>query len=142
MKITIERIAALLIIAAGLFLLFFVIPRETETVEYGWIAPRTAPTVAAAILIGAAAVQLFSNSGDAARWRPVIVLRAAAFFAMVAAAVLAMPHLGFRVVAPVLALAIMLTVRERRRRWLLFGAAALPAVIWWVVVELLGRRLP
>ena len=55
--------------------------------------------------------------------------------------VAAMAGVGFALVAPVLALAIMLLIGERRPWWLAVGALAMPAMIWVFVVQILGRPL-
>jgi len=49
---------------------------------------------------------------------------------------------GFVYVGPALALAIMLMIGERRPIWLVAGFVAMPALIWFLVVQVLGRALP
>jgi putative tricarboxylic transport membrane protein len=57
-------------------------------------------------------------------------------------AVYLMQRFGFFYIAPVLALAVMLFIGERRPWWLLTGVIAAPALIWLIVEKLLERPLP
>ena len=63
------------------------------------------------------------------------------YLAVIAAGLFVMSFFGFVIVAPLLALAIMLLFGERRPLWLALGSLAMPAVIWFLVVQVLGRAL-
>ncbi len=136
-----NRSSGLFFIAFGIFLYFVVIPYDTESVDYGWVRPQTVPNAMAWIIIIAGLAQLIrptgSVSADIAK-----MSRAAMHLLIVAGGVLAISQFGFRLVSPLLALAIMLTVGERRPVWLALGVIGIPVLIWFVVAVLLGRPLP
>jgi len=64
------------------------------------------------------------------------------YIAIIAVGVAAISNFGFLKVSPVLSLALMLSMGERRWVWLISGAAGVPFAIWLVVVVFLGRLLP
>ena len=52
-----------------------------------------------------------------------------------------MSWFGFVVVAPPLALIIMIMIVERRWYWLVSGVVGMPAIIWFLVTQVLDRNL-
>lgn len=136
-----DRIAGLLCLASGLALVFLVIPAQTEPVDTGWVKPDTVPT-AMAWVIAAGGLWLLAAPGrsDAPPRRE--LLRAAAGFAGFAAVLVAMDRWGFVATGPAMALGLMLAMGERRPRWLVAGAVAMPFAIWAGVQVGLGRPLP
>ena len=64
------------------------------------------------------------------------------YLTVMALGLFAMSHFGFVIVAPFLALAIMLLFGERRPFWLALGCVGMPAIIWLLVVQILERSLP
>jgi len=137
-----NRLSGLAVAIFGLLLLFVIIPANTEIVDdYGWIRPQTLPDACAVLLIVFGALQAALPSGEI-RMRPRETVRALLFAAVAGVALWGMAKFGFLLAAPVLALAVMLLVGERRPGWLAAGAVALPAVIWTAVVVLLERTLP
>lgn len=125
----------------GLLLLFVVIPLQTEVIAYGWMRPQSLPN-AAAIVIAAAGLFLALRPRGAVDfdWRQ--AGGAALYLGMVAGGVYLITLFGFEVVAPLIAMAVMLLAGERRPLWLVLGAAGIPFVIWLAATVLLDRPLP
>jgi putative tricarboxylic transport membrane protein len=136
-----NRFSGCFIICLGLLLYFFIIPYDTEVVDYGRVRPQTVPSAMAWILIVAGAILAIEPSGET-NFDPRGAARAGLFLAIVAAGVYSISYVGFIFVSPVLALVIMLLMGERRFLWLALGAFGTPSVIWIVVAVLLGRPLP
>lgn len=136
-----NRLLGLCFTGFGLLLLFIVIPRHTEVVGYGWMRPQTLPNAMAIVIAGAGAVLALRPRGAVDfEWRR--AARAALYLALLAVGVYLISLYGFELVAPLLALAMMVLIGERRPLWLAIGAAGIPFVIWLVVPVLLGRPLP
>ena len=138
---TLDRLSGLAVAGFGAVLLLWVIPGQVEPVDYGWIRPETLPNLAAGGLLLLGLLQAANGGGEACLpLRPTV--RALLYLGYTAVAVWAMGRLGFVWVAPAMVLLLMLWIGERRPLWLGLGAAAVPAVVWGVVVGLLGRTLP
>ncbi|MEQ9331174.1 tripartite tricarboxylate transporter TctB family protein [Thalassobaculum sp.] len=138
---TLDRLSGLAVAGLGLALLLFVIPDQVEAVDYGWVRPETLPSLAAAALLLLGLMQAATGRGGGGLDRRATA-RALLYLCYTAAAVWAMGRLGFVWVAPVMVLALMLWLGERRPLWLAVGAGAVPAAVWVVVAGLLGRGLP
>lgn len=138
---TAERVLTAGIVVFGLVFLIFVIPSQVETVDYGRIVPSTVPTIALVILTTTAVVQLFISK-FAIPVDLLVCVRAALFVGLMAFAVWLMGRFGFEYVAPVLALAVMFLIGERRWYWLLLGGLIIPIGVWLIVEQLLDRLLP
>jgi putative tricarboxylic transport membrane protein len=136
-----NRCLGLFFAAFGLLLLFAVIPQQTEIMDYGWMRPQTLPN-AMAIVIAVSGVILALRPRGALAFEPRQGARAAIYLGLVAGGVWLISLFGFEIVAPLLALLLMLLMGERRPRWLALGAAVIPFTIWLVVPVLLGRPLP
>jgi putative tricarboxylic transport membrane protein len=137
---SVERILTGAIVVFGLVFLFLVIPEQVETVDFGRIVPSTVPSLALVILTVAAAVQIFTSkfSVDV---NLLVCIRAAIFIALMGLSVWLMERFGFEYIAPVLALAVMLLIGERRWYWLLLGGVVIPLGVWLIVERLLDRPL-
>ncbi|MEM8812322.1 MAG: hypothetical protein AAGF59_06850, partial [Pseudomonadota bacterium] len=125
---SIERMTGAVVAALGLLLFLVVIPYDTETVEYGWVRPDTVPNATAFIIIFCGVLLALRPGGVGATTGRGIGL-AIGYLLLVGAAVIAMIWFGFLPVAPVLALALMLAMGERRPLWLVGGVVVLPALI-------------
>jgi putative tricarboxylic transport membrane protein len=138
---TADRWSGLFFMALGIVLYAVVIPWQVETVDYGWLKPRTLPRILALVMVLGGMSLLLWPVGDAAPryvpWR-----RSGMFAAVLIVGLWAIAKFGFVVVAPVLALVLMGLAHERRPLWLLLGAAGLPLAIWFAVAVLLERPLP
>mgnify|MGYP002713045228 CR=1 FL=1 len=124
----------------GLLLYLVIIPRHTETVDYGWMRPQTLPNAMAWIILLAGALQALRPTGEI-EFVPGETARAGLYLALVVIGTICIGQFGFVYVSPVLALAIMLVIGERRPLWLAFGVVVLPFTIWFVVTILLARPL-
>jgi putative tricarboxylic transport membrane protein len=138
---TLNRLSGLFSVVAGMILLFWVIPHQTETVDYGWLKPATLPKITAVIIIIAGLIHFIFPKGTAHIDFPVAA-KAALFLGIGVAGLWLMHLAGFIFAAPVLMLVMMLKVGERRWQWLLSGVILLPAFIWLCVDFLLKRPLP
>ncbi len=136
-----NRLLGLFFAGFGLLLLFIVIPRHTEVIGYGWMRPQTLPN-AMAIIIAAAGAALALRPGGRVDFEPRRAAWAALYLALLAAGLYLISLFGYELVAPVLALAIMMLIGERRPLWLAIGAAGIPFAIWLAVPVLLDRPLP
>lgn len=135
-----ERTITFIVILLSLVMLFFIMPNQIETVDYGRVIPSTVPTLVLWIIIGAGVVQLF-QSREVIKFEAVILIRVVGFVGLLLAAVFAMERFGFEYTAPVLALLIMLAIGERRWHWLLLGGVVIPIGVWLIVEQLLDRPL-
>ncbi len=137
----IDRLVTFVIFVSGILLYLLVIPAQTESVDYGFIVPKTIPNLAVLVMTVAAGVQLFIKTKKV-EVDGATIASAVFFFVLVTTATYAMSYLGFLLVAPLLAFAVMMIIGERRWPWLLLGAGVLPVAIWFIVERLLGRTLP
>ncbi len=141
---TADRLTGLFFLLLGAALYWVVIPAQTETVDSGWVLPQTLPNLTA-IIIGLCGASLLVRPGQEPSSRPPepgTLLRAGATLGLLVAGVWLIGLTGFNIAAVPLALAIMLWIGERRKRWLALGGILMPALIWFAVVILLERPLP
>jgi putative tricarboxylic transport membrane protein len=136
-----NRLLGLFFAAFGALMLLVVIPWQTEVIEYGWMRPRTLPNAMAAVIAAAGLILAMRPRGEIVFERR-RAARAALYFAAVLAAVWLISLFGFELVAPVLALGLMLLLGERRPLWLAIGVIGVPLAIWLAVPVLLDRPLP
>jgi len=137
---TADRMSGLVFFLAAVVMLLWVIPAQVETAEDGVIQPGTLPS-ALCWLIMVCGAWLVIRPGEASLPPGDQVFRAAVHMGVLVGGVMTMASFGFVRVAPILALATMLLIGERRPLWLAAGALALPAMIWVFVVQILGRPL-
>jgi len=137
---SVDRIATALIIVFGLVFLFWIIPAQIETVDYGRIIPSTVPTIAMWAIVIVALVQLFTDTSKTTL-NTLVCVRAAGFVFVLIGSVFLMDRFGFEYFAPLLALVIMVAIGERRWYWLVFGGVVLPLGIWFLVENVLDRAL-
>jgi putative tricarboxylic transport membrane protein len=135
------RLAGLAVAGFGAALWLWIIPWQVDAVDYGWMRPRTLPTICAVGLL-VAGLALAAFPAGATDLSPRRSLKAAALLALMGVAVWAMDRWGFLVAAPFLAAILVAILRERRWPWILAAIAAVPGLIWLAVVPLLGRGLP
>jgi putative tricarboxylic transport membrane protein len=135
-----DRIVTGLIVLIGLSFIFLIVPTQVEEVEYGRIVPSTVPMIALWALVIVAAIQFFTEKSTLGV-DPVVCIRAVGVITLLVVAVYLMERFGFEYFAPILALAIMLAIGERRWYWLLFGGVVLPLSVWLLVERVLDRTL-
>ena len=135
---TLNRISGVVVAVFGIILLFWIIPRHTETVDYGWLRPATLPNVTAIIVILASIIHVIFPSGKAEFDGP-LAMRAGLFFGISLAGLFLMHHVGFLIAAPLLIMVLMLSIGERRPLWLAIGVVLVPLGIW-IAIELLLKR--
>ena len=137
---TLTRISGVVVAVFGIILLFWIIPRHTETVDYGWLRPATLPNVTAIIVIVASIIHVIFPSGKAEFDGP-LAMRAGLFFVISLASLFLMHHVGFLIAAPLLIAVLMLSIGERRPLWLAAGVVLVPLGIWSAIELLLKRSL-
>ncbi len=138
---TINRMSGLVVAVLGVILLFWIIPRHTETVDYAWLRPATLPIITAVIVIISSIVHLIFPSGKAEFDVP-LALRAGLYFVISLIGLCLMYFVGFLIAAPLLVMALMLMVGERRPLWLITGIVLIPLAMWSSIVLLLTRPRP
>ncbi len=138
---TLNRISGLVVAVLGLILLFWIIPRHTETVDYAWLRPATLPIITAIIVIISSLVHLIFPSGKAEFDVP-LALRAILFFTISLIGLFLMHLVGFLIAAPLLVMVLMLLIGERRPFWLIAGIVLIPLAMWSSIELLLNRPLP
>ncbi|MBW2336475.1 MAG: tripartite tricarboxylate transporter TctB family protein [Deltaproteobacteria bacterium] len=137
---TLNRISGLVVAVFGIILLFWIIPRHTEPVDYGWLRPATLPNVTAIVVIISSIIHVIFPSGKA-EFDGQLAMRAGLFFMISLAGLFLMHHVGFLIAAPLLVTVLMLLVGERRPLWLATGIVLVPLGIWSAIELLLKRSL-
>lgn len=135
-----NRISGILVSLLGVVVLLFVIPNQTEIVDYGWLKPATLPSIAAIIIIVSGALHAVFPKGGVA-FEPALALRALLIFSIGALGVWLMT-VSYLIAAPLLMLVLMWVIGERRWGWLFIGVVLLPVFIWFCIDYLLQRPLP
>ena len=138
---TLNRLSGVVVAAFGIMLLFWIIPRYTETVDYGWLRPATLPKITATIAVISGIIHILFPSGKA-NFDAQLAVRAGLFFVISLAGLFLMYHVGFIIAAPLLVMFIMLLIGERRPLWLFAGIVLIPLAMWSSVELLLKRSLP
>lgn len=141
MRFTADRVSGTLFLALGLALYFLIIPNYVESVTDGNISPDMMPNSLSLILALCGALLVFKPTLHSTQTMRSFAITAAYVF-ILTAGIYAMSLFGFVYVGPALTLAIMLMIGERRPIWLVAGVVAMPALIWFLVVQVLGRALP
>jgi len=136
-----DRFSGAFFLVLGLAMYFYVIPNYVEHVDEGNIAPATMPNIISLILAFCGAVLVLKPTDFQMR-DPALMAKTGLYVAVLVAGIWAMSKFGFEYVAPVLALAIMWFIGERRPLWLVLGVIVMPAIIWFLVTQTLGRGLP
>lgn len=139
---TADRVAGLLFVGFGLLLYFFVIPAQTEPAEAtAFVGPASVPNSIAWLLVLLGAWLFVKPTIVTAQaWQS--LPRAALFLAVITCGAALMAWFGFVIVSPLLVLAMIWLMGERRPLWLGLTVLVMPALIWLLVVPLLDRVLP
>lgn len=138
---TVNRITGLAVASFAAAMWVWIIPWQVDSASYGWMRPRTLPSICV-VGLGAAGLLVMLFPGGATDIAPRRHLKAAGLLALAAAALWAMGRWGFIWTAPVLAALLVATLRERRPVWIAATVLAVPLGIWLAVEQLLGRTLP
>lgn len=141
MQLSADRLSGVFFLLFGLAMYFLVIPNYVEITDEGNLAPNTLPNwISIIITLCGAALILKPTQHETQNLQAFLIT--GAYVAILVAGIYAMSLFGFVYIAPVLALAIMVMIGERRPLWLIAGAVAMPAIIWFFVIHVLGRVLP
>lgn len=135
-----DRVSGVLVASGGLLAYLMLIPNGVETVTSGWVKPHALPNVLAWLLIILGTWQALKPT-DHQTFSMRQLGRFAVFFALLACGVYAISLFGFFYLAPLLMLALMVLIGERRPLVLVIGAAGVPAFTWVTVIWLLERSL-
>ena len=136
-----DRISGAFFFLFGLAMYFLVNPNYIESVDGGNIAPDSLPNVVSVIICFCGGILVVKPTSQQVRDLRSMT-RTAMYICLLAAGVYAMSWFGFEYVAPILALAIMVMIGERRLPWLFLGVVGMPVLIWFLVTHALGRALP
>lgn len=138
---TLNRLSGLGVTLAGIVLLFWIIPNQTETVDFGWLKPNTLPNIITIVIIILGLFHFILPSGKA-EFDIKLALRIGLFFMITMASLYFMSVVGFLITAPIMVMIVMILIGERRPLWLVSGIVLGPAAIWAAVDLLLNRPLP
>ncbi|MDQ2091357.1 tripartite tricarboxylate transporter TctB family protein [Marimonas arenosa] len=136
-----DRISGLFFLLFGLAMYLWINPNFIETVDSRNIAPSTLPNIVSIVIAASGAFLTLKPTQHQVR-NPILMAKTGLYVGLLTAGIYAMSWFGFEYVAPVLALAIMWLIGERRPLWLGLGVVAMPAIIWFLVTQVLGRALP
>ncbi|NRA86868.1 MAG: tripartite tricarboxylate transporter TctB family protein [Rhizobiales bacterium] len=136
----VDRFIGIILFLFANILYFYIIPTQTEYIGYGVIEPNSLPNIMAYIIAIMACLLVLKPTADLqVNFR--LLLNVIIFVFGVGLTAYLMSLFGFLYVAPLMALAIMWIVGERRKLWLTFGVVILPPAIWAIVTQLLDRQL-
>ena len=138
---TLNRLSGLVVTLAGIILLLWIIPNQTETVAFGWLKPNTLPNIITIVIIILGLFHFILPSGKA-EFDIKLALRIGLFFMITMASLYFMSVVGFLIAAPIMVMIVMILIGERRPLWLVSGIVLGPAAIWAAVDLLLNRPLP
>ena len=141
MGISADRVSGAFFLLFSLALYFLIIPHQVESPDGGNLAPQTVPNYIA-MVIGLCGAALIVKPTSFKIQNTRSFMLAGAYAGILALGIYAMSLFGFEIVAPVLSLAIMLMIGERRPLWLIAGTVLMPLIIWFLVTYPLGRALP
>lgn len=137
-----NTITSVFFIVFGLSMYFFVIPNQVEDPIFGgYTTPATIPNAVILGIVACGILQLLFERHKTPAIDLPLLLRKLLFGLVGGFAVWLMSFVGFLAIAPVLSLAIMLLIGERRLRLLALGIA-IPIVVWYMVEIVLVRPLP
>lgn len=136
-----DRLSGLFFVIFGIALYFAIIPTYVEQSEGGNLAPNTLPNFLSIVIAGCGFFLLIKPTNWKIKDKNLFGI-AALYGIVISCGVYAMTWFGFLWVSPLLAMAMMLLMGERRLVWLALGAVATPMTIWFFVVQILDRALP
>ena len=136
-----DRVSGTFFLLFGLAMYFLVIPEYVEVTDEGNISPSTMPNIISLVIAFFGAVLVLKPTPHQLQDKRFII-KTAGYVAIFAGGIYAMSLFGFETIGPVLALAIMLMIGERRPLWLGAGVILMPLIIWFLVTHVLGRALP
>ena len=138
----VDRLAGAVVMAFALALWLYVIPDQVDTADYGWMRPRTLPSILAVALFVLGLVLALirpipaEDGGDGSAPDIALVIGLAGL------GIFGMGHFGFLYAAPPLAIAAAWLLREHRWPLLIAAGILVPLAIWGLVEGILGRPLP
>lgn len=138
---TANRTIGLCVVFLAACFWLFVIPNHSSTTDYGWMRPRTLPTICAFSLMGLGALLALFPRGAVTLERREI-LRVTLLVGLTAVIIWAMSRFGFLAAGPLFVLIVMIFLRESRPLWVLSGVVISPLAIWFITTILLSRPLP
>jgi hypothetical protein len=136
----IRRGSAIFVLICAVSMLIWILPAQVPDGFDGYAQPGTLPRILAWMLVIGAVLALFEpTSRDA----PDVALlrRSLVFLGIVALSFAGTVAIGFKWVAPILTLALMVAAHERRLGWLAVGAGLVPFLVWLLFDVILGRPL-
>ena len=141
MKMSTDRLSGLFFLFLGIALYVAIIPAHVEPSQGGSIAPNTVPNFVA-IVLSICGFLLAVKPTDYETQSPKYFGLALLYIVTISLGLYAISLFGFLIVAPILALVLMLLMGERRPLWLVAGTVGTPFTIWLFVAQFLDRSLP
>ena len=141
MGIPADRVSGAFFFLFGLAMYFLIIPEYVELNDEGNLSPNTMPNIISLVIAFFGAVLVLKPTPHQLQNMRYFVMTGT-YIGILAAGIYAMSLFGFEYVGPVMALAIMLIIGERRPLWLGAGVIIMPLLIWFLVTYVLGRALP
>lgn len=141
MSTSADRVSGAFFLLFGLAMYFYVNPNYIENVDTGNIAPNTLPNIVSVVIAICGGLLVLKPTDHQTRSFSKMALTGV-YVAIMAASIYAMSIFGFEYIGPVMALAIMWMIGERRPMWLAIGVIGMPAIIWFLVTQALERALP
>ncbi len=141
MAVSADRASGAFFLLFGLAMYFYVNPVYIETVDGGNLAPNKVPNIVSIIVAVCGAFLTLKPTAHQVR-NPILMVKTGLYVGLLVAGIYAMSWFGFEYVAPILALAIMWMIGERRPLWLGLGVVGMPVLIWFLVTQVLERALP
>lgn len=141
MFVSADRISGIFFLLFGLAMYFFVNPNQIESVDGGNLAPQSLPNVVSIVIAFCGALLILKPTPHQVHDLRTLS-RTGLYIIVLAAGIYSMSWFGFEVVAPIMALVIMVLIGERRPLWLVLGTIGMPLLIWFLVTHALGRALP
>ena len=135
-----DRLSGAFLLLLGLALYFAIIPGFVENAEDGNIAPNTLPNIVS-LIIAVGGGWLVIKPTDFQTLPLNQFAKMCMYVLVLGLGIYGMFLFGFVVVAPPLALIIMIMIGERRWYWLVSGVVGMPAIIWFLVTQVLDRNL-
>lgn len=136
-----DRLLGVCFVLFGVLLLFVLIPEHVSEGR-GYTDPGRFPRVAAYLFIGLGAMHAATSVPTIAWPTPRTGVRMALIVALVVAACVLMPRIGYLAAAIVFMAALTVAVFERRAVWIAVTTLAVPVSLYAFFVLLLDRPLP
>lgn len=137
-----DRVLGGVVVAAGVFLLLYLIPHQVTAMPDELRDPSLFPRIAAWLLVGLGGLQILVPGPKTKLPTRRELLRLAGLLALLVAASLLLPVFGFVPTAIGLMACLALLMYERRPLWLAITILGVPPAVWALFEIVFKRPLP